>query len=207
MIRTCMECPKSKVPSYSHVEVDHHPTQKVDVIQTLATGEIRISDTDHLEHKLDHLNEVFNRNGYHKDLIKKAIQEAKSIHHKHEVPTPKLTLPYIKGTTDKIAKILKRRSIHVAFAPSNTIIGFVGLAKDPLDPGQQKGVYSIPCSCSVNYIRETGRSMQVCIKEHSADIAHNRVTKLALAEHSHKTTHLICMGEAKLIAKEEHYVK
>ena len=49
--------------------------------------------------------------------------------------------------------------------------------------------------------------MQVRIKKHSANIAHNRVTKLALAEHSHKTTHLISMGEEKLIAKEEHYVK
>ena len=49
--------------------------------------------------------------------------------------------------------------------------------------------------------------MQVRIKEHSTDIAHNRVTNLALANHSHKTTHLICMGEAKLIAKEEHYFK
>ena len=49
--------------------------------------------------------------------------------------------------------------------------------------------------------------MQVRIKEHSADIAHNRVTKSALAEHSHKTTHLICMGESKLISKEEHYAK
>ena len=51
------------------------------------------------------------------------------------------------------------------------------------------------------------RSMQVRIKEHSNDIAHNRVIKSAMDEHSHKTTHLICMGEEKLIAKEEHYVK
>ena len=49
--------------------------------------------------------------------------------------------------------------------------------------------------------------MQVRIKQHSADIAHNRVTKSALAKHSHKTTHLICMWEEKLIAKEEHYFK
>ena len=44
-------------------------------------------------------------------------------------------------------------------------------------------------------------------QEHSLDIAHKSVTKLTLAGHSHKTTHLICMGEEKLIAKEEHYVK
>ena len=119
---------------------------------------------------MDHLNEVFKRNGYHKDLVKKAIQKEKSIHHKHEVPTPKLTLPYIKGTIDKIAKILKKRNIHVAFSPLNTIRGFVDSVKDPLGLGQQKGVYSIPCSCSMNYIGETGRSMQVRIKEHFADI-------------------------------------
>ena len=48
---------------YLHAESHNHPTQKAGVIQTLATGEIRISDADHLEHELDHLNEVFNRNG------------------------------------------------------------------------------------------------------------------------------------------------
>ena len=39
---------------------------------------------------------------------------------------------------DRIAKILKRKNINVAFAPPNTIRRFVDSAKDLVDPKQKK---------------------------------------------------------------------
>ena len=49
--------------------------------------------------------------------------------------------------------------------------------------------------------------MKTRLKKHSADIIHNRTKKSALAEHSHNTSHHICMEKASLIAKEDHYYK
>ena len=55
----------------------------------------------------------------------------------------KVNLPYIKGTTDKIAKILKRGNIKVSFPPPNTIKKMLDRVKNVTNPKQQKGVYSI----------------------------------------------------------------
>jgi hypothetical protein len=63
-----------------------------------------------------------------------------------------------------------------------------------------KGVYSIPCSCGKVYIGETGRSMKIRLKEHNVDIKWNRTHKSSLAEHSLKTSHLVCLENAKIIA-------
>ena len=77
---------------------------------------------------------------------------------------PNTTLPYIHGTTEKIAKILRKRKISVSFSPPNSLRNFLDTAKDPIDKKLQKGVYEIPCSCDKRYIGETGRSINFRIK-------------------------------------------
>ena len=59
---------------------------------------------------------------------------------------PKITFPYIKGTTNQIAKILNKRNIRITFSPPNTIRGFIDSYKDRLNPRQSKGVYEISFS-------------------------------------------------------------
>ena len=88
--------------------------------------------------KLEHLKEVFKENGYQDEHINKAIEKAQRRPTKGELIIPKVTLPYIKGTTDRIAKILKRKNINVAFPPPNTIKGIIDSSKDTVDPKQQK---------------------------------------------------------------------
>ena len=69
--------------------------------------------------------------------------------------TPKISLPYIKGTTDKITQILNKHNINVAFTPPNTIRQLFNSVKYPINPDLQKGVYVIPSSCGKEYIGET----------------------------------------------------
>jgi len=63
---------------YLHAKSHHHISDKQGVIQTIATRAIRISDVDHLNQELDHLREVFLKNGYHDRQIKKATHKAKN---------------------------------------------------------------------------------------------------------------------------------
>ena len=102
---------------------------------------------------------------------------------------------------------MKRKNINVAFAPPNTIRGFIDSAKDPVDPKQHKGVYEISCSCNNVYIGEMVCSLQTHLKEYSADIVHNHIKNSALVEHLHNTSHQICMEKASLVAREEHHYK
>ena len=75
--------------------------------------------------------------------------------------------------------------------------------KDSIDRHQLKGVYKIDFSCGKSYIGETGRSLQTRPKEHGADIKNERSRTSALAEHSAKTKHHICLETASIIAREE----
>ena len=59
----------------------------------------------------------------------------------------------------------------------------------------------------LNYIGETGWSLKVRLKEHGADICNQRVCTSALAEHSEKSKHHICLEDSSLLAKENHYFK
>ena len=63
------------------------------------------------------------------------------------------------------------------------------------------------CSCGKSYIGETGRSLQKRLKEHRADIKHERSRTSALADHSLKTKHHLRLEDAKIIAREEHYLR
>lgn len=194
---------------YLHANSHHHPKQKMGVIKTLSTRASKISDPGHLDEELVHLYEVFVSNGYQHHTIRKIITDSltnKQIKRK-SFENPRISLPYIKGTTNKIAKVLAKHNIMVAFTPPNTIKNMLESAKDAIDPKNHKGVYSIPCSCHKVYIGETGRYVGVRLKEHISDITRNRSDKSGLAKHACSSSHYICMEQAKLIHKEDHYLK
>ena len=103
-------------------------------------------------------------NGYNGEQFNKAILKAKKTPRtennkgKEKEVTKNINLPYIKGTTEKIAKILRKESIKVSFSPPNSLRTMLDHAKDSINPNLHRGVYSIPCTCGKQYIGETGRS-------------------------------------------------
>jgi hypothetical protein len=199
---------KTHTEQYLHADSHHHPSQKLGVLNTLATRAFRISDDEHLEEEKKHLLNVFKNNGYKKHQVMKAFQNAtKTPRNKEQTnnDVSKVYLPYIQGTTDKLARILKKKNIGATFKPLNTIRNSLRSVKDSVDPIEHKGVYMIPCSCGKQYIGETGRSFRIRIQEHAADIKHNRTRPSALAEHSDKTKHHICIEETKILARIDHY--
>ena len=115
--------------------------------------------------------------------------------------------PNLEGVTDKIAKILSKKEIKTSFKPLKTIKQNMRFVKDKIDPHKSKGIYKIECSCRKCYIGETGRSFQTRIKEHGSDIKNERIDTSALAEHSLKTRHHICLEDTKILATENHLFK
>ena len=120
-------------------------------------------------------------------------------------PISKVHLPFIQGTTGKITHILRRNNVSATFKPLCTIRNSLGSVKDPIDPKDMKGVYLIPCSCGTPYIGETGRSIRQRIREHAADIRHNRSRTSALDEHVEKSCHHVCIEDSKVVAKVDHF--
>lgn len=114
-------------------------------------------------------------------------------------------LPFIQRTTDKITRILKKHKVPLTCKPLNTIKSSLRLVKDQVDPKNMKGVYVIPCSRGTPYVGEIGRSINQRIQEHIVYINHGRMRSSTLAERMKKTKHHICIEDAQVIAKIDHF--
>ena len=81
-------------------------------------------------------------------------------------------LPYIKGLTEPLERILKPHDIRVATKPLRTLQQLFPSPKDRPQPENQINVvYKINCSdCSWSYIGETGRAFNRRRKEHIKNV-------------------------------------
>lgn len=196
--------------SYFHVDSHHHPTQNFGVLNTISIRSLRISDSEYLNEEQKHLVSTFKSISYKEKEIKRAIEKVERRVLSHEPKAQdqpqcgRVFLPYIHEVTDKIAKILRKKNIITQFSAPGTIRQGMRSVKDIIDRHQLKRVYKIICSCGKSYIGETGRSLQTRLKEHGANIRNERSRTLALAEHSSKTKHHVCLENASIVTREEH---
>jgi len=174
------------------------------VLNTLATRALRISNEKSFEEEKSHLLNVFVENGYSRLMGQKAFLKAAKNSSTRRGPKeriPGVHLPFVQGTTDRIARILKKHNVPTSFRPLNTIRKSLRSVKDPIDPKDMKWVYIIPCSCGTPYIGETGHSINQRISEHAADLKHRRAKSSTLAEHADKINHHVYIEEASMIAR------
>jgi len=111
-------------------------------------------------------------------------------------------LPYIKGTTNRIGKILNKYNIQTVFKPPKKI---EQILRNPRDqrPLNSAGVYKIPCSCGKVYIGETERMVNIRMTER--DVRLKYITHSALSEHNIEIGHQILFDKTTTIATTTSY--
>lgn len=174
----------------------HHPTcHKTSVLSTLMNRALNICDTPFIQEEISLMNDALSLNGYTKRFITKTwdsvIEKVNNKTHNSSLLNNKnatetlepttICIPYIKGTSEKIAKVRRKEGFNISFYPINQISSHFASPKDHI-PNKKKGVYKISCSCGKIYIGETGRCLKDRIREHKNDL-NTMARKFPLVEH------------------------
>ena len=133
----------------------------------------------------------YNPTSHKATTIQTLTRRAQLVCDSNPTPVTTATIPYIKGTSETIARILQPYNIRVAHKPITTLRQLLTNVKDKDEPNDRQGaVYKIKCcDCQATYIGETGRNLNTRLTEHkratrNGDLNNN------IAEHHLQTNHV-----------------
>ena len=123
-----------------------------------------VCDTpDSLRDENKYLERVFMKNNYNADFIRRNIYRPTEAGATNQNLThvTTVTIPYIKGTSETISRILQPYNIRVAHKPTTTLRHLPTNVKDRDETNNRQGAVSkIKCSdCQASYIGETDRNL------------------------------------------------
>ena len=191
---------------YLHYKSNHPPHVKAGVVSCLVRRAKDICDSDDLEKELTFLQKVFTNNGYPTNCVRKSHRRLCDSQTAREKTVRKfVTLPYVKGVSDKLRRILSQYGVRTFFKPSVSLKDCLMKVKRG-EPDKSNIVYKISCQdCDEFYIGESGRQLRTRVKEHERDTREIRFSS-AVAEHSHKNDHRPNF-EASILCKEGNWFK
>ena len=164
--------------------------------------------TDSLTDETNYLNNVFSKNNNNADFIRKNTYKPAERNETNANPKPvtTATIPYIKGTSETMARIRQPYNICVAHRPIMTLQQLLTNVKDKDKPNDRQGAtYKIKCcDCQATYIGETGRNLNKRLT------AHKRATRNGdlnnnIAEHHLQTNQRIDWDSAVCVIYSTDY--
>ncbi len=198
----------------------HHDKQhKISTAQTLLHQAASLPNTSEgRQQEREHVLKALAANGYPQKFLadvekKRALREQKTPSPEKLVreffervdPSTKVdhaVLPYIKGLTEPLKRLLKPYGIRVATKPLLTLEQMLPSPKDrPPSEEQTNVIYRINCAdCSWSYIGETGRAFITRKKEHMKNVEKHKAGS-NIANHAWSFDHKIDFQNCKIIDK------
>ena len=85
-----------------------------------------------------------------------------------------VVLPYVEGTSERIARVMRKHQVPVVMKPVKTLKSLLVHPKDKQEKEEITDcVYKIPCASGEKcYIRQTGRKFGTRLKEHNLWLMH-----------------------------------
>ena len=198
---------KTHTDQYLNFESNHHLDHKRSVVRTLLNRAENVItlEADKVKER-EHIHKVLSCNGYKPWMLtlpKKKTPQKDPPSGQQET-RPSVGLPYVKGLSEKLARMFKQQGINAYHKPQNTLRSLLVHPKDK-DPMEQKcnTIYQLTCSgCKAQYIGESGRTLEIRRKEHM-DL--KKRPPSAVAEHIMATGHEFPLDQTKILASEEQF--
>lgn len=190
---------------YLNAHSHHHPAQLQSVVNTLISRSQRLADQEHRDTEIATIRNTLIANGYTPNTINRTMRnnDKTKREKKNENTTSKAFLPYVKGTTDKIGRILGKHDIKTIFTTNKKISGVLNNPKDKIHLEDQ-GVYEVPCkNCTKTYIGQTNRRISVRTEEHKLAVR-NKTATSSLAQHVIETGHAIDFENTRTVMRSTH---
>jgi hypothetical protein len=206
----------------------HHISHKMSVVRTLVDrAETVITEPEDKEKEMRVISTALKGCGYPTwtvEATQKAITEKKekrkATADKKENNKGHVTIPYIRGTSERLRRVFKSHRIGTSFRPVNKISQLIIHPKDKIPMEEKCGVvYEVSCkNCDKSYIGETSRKLCARITEHKKDYegsSTNGVTtrashkqaaaeihKSAITDHMIQENHIPDWTNTKVLSKE-----
>ena len=150
----------------------YNPTShKATTIWTLTRQAQLVCDSpDSLQDETDYLNNVFSKNNYNTDFVRRNTHSNTDSNTQTNVnsgPVTTATVPYIRGSSETIERILQPYNIRVAHKPITTLRRLLTNVKDrDKSEDRQGAVHKIKCcDCRTTYIGKTGGNLSTRLTE------------------------------------------
>ena len=210
---------KTHTDKYLNFTSNHPPQHKRSVVNTLLDRADKIPSTNRGKRKeRKHVINVLKDNGYPLEFIrscenkrrrqnkKLSSQNNENVTQNIAGPSNHIVIPYIKGVSEKISRILQRENIRVSFQPVRTLQQEFPKPKDKLDSNNTRNiVYRINCSaCDFSYYGQTNRALKIRIKEHERAVQH-RDKNSKIAQHVEKCDHRMDFENVRIVSRVKNY--
>lgn len=197
---------------YVHFYSGHNERTKSGIVIGFFLRAFRICDKEYLKEEFEHIYETFEKLKYPKGFLIKQKEKAERIMKRNsgkkdeEKRKDKVTKRWISIPNSKkaevISRTLEKSNIKVATNAGRKVQEIVTRKQQKTDINEEKSVvYEIPCKgCDQSYVGETGRGVDVRLKEHRNDVKFHRVSN-AIVLHIDKCDHLPDWERTRLLEK------
>lgn len=189
----------------------HQPLeQKLGVIRTLRhRAETYVTNTEDKAKENHHLKKVLSISGYKKWTWDLPSTSARKSHMKNFLksmkvkPKAHVTLPYVQGVSEALARRIRKRGIAVHHKPYTKLRDILVHPKDKTPAMDQSGVvYRIQCKdCQATYVGETERPLGSRVSEHKKD------SKSVVHSHIQDTGHQVDFSNTKILSRESNWFR
>ncbi|KAL9967687.1 hypothetical protein ACROYT_G025972 [Oculina patagonica] len=140
-------------------------------------------------------------NGYPDRLLQKCLTVSSRPERTQERPANFASIPYVRGASDRVGRVLRKFNIRTAFKPCQTLSQIFKKPKDRPQDHQRRGiVYKVRCNdCAFTYIGESKRSWSSRGAERDPGRACNGES--AIKQHAESTEHDIHPRNATILER------